>query len=263
MKISMVLLCGAVVPSHSFIQTPIFSTRSHAAHASYSVQVAISSSTQTSSDTNASSQSEFPPILMELRDVAMKLHTKEQAPREGQAAAPAKPEKPFVPTQADYLKFLVDSCEVYKTLEDIVNNDQLVEELGRFRNTGLERTTALEKDVKWMCDTYNLDKPEVGRAGRSYSETLKSMITISDDGTKDGIPEFMCHYYNFVFAHLAGGRMIGKQMSKMLLDGETLEFYKVRDVLFLSSTSFCWRIHSNNLPINFLNQNSYSSLVGR
>ena len=43
----------------------------------------------------------------------------------------------------------------------------------------------------------------------------------------DDIPEFMCHYYNYYFAHLAGGRMIGKQMSKLLLDGETLEFYKV------------------------------------
>ena len=173
---------------------------------------------------------------MELRDVAMKLHTKEQAPREGQASAPAKPEKPFVPTQADYLKFLVDSFEVYKTLEDIVNKEQLVEELGRFRNTGLERTSALKKDIKWMCDTYNLDKPEVGKAGSSYCEMLENMITVNDDGAKEGIPEFICHYYNFVFAHLAGGRMIGKQMSKMLLDGETLEFYKVREFPSLLST---------------------------
>jgi len=45
--------------------------------------------------------------------------------------------------------------------------------------------------------------------------------------SSDDIPEFMCHYYNYYFAHLAGGRMIGKQMSKLLLDGETLEFYKV------------------------------------
>lgn len=185
------------------------------------------SSTETQSETEASSQSEFPPILMELRDVAMKLHTREQAPKEGQAAAPEKPKEPFVPTQADYLKFLVDSCEVYKTLEEIVDRDEMTEDLGRFRNTGLERTAALEKDIKWMCDKFNLERPEVGRAGKSYSDELRNMITVKEDGTKEGIPEFMCHYYNFVFAHLAGGRMIGKQMSKMLLDGETLEFYKV------------------------------------
>jgi heme oxygenase len=37
----------------------------------------------------------------------------------------------------------------------------------------------------------------------------------------------MCHYYNFYFAHTAGGRMIGKQMSALLLDKKTLDFYKV------------------------------------
>ena len=71
---------------------------------------------------------------------------------------------------------------------------------------------------------------EEGIAGMRYSNELRNMISVKDNGTKEGIPEFICHYYNFYFAHLAGGRMIGKQMSKMLLDGETLEFYKVRDM---------------------------------
>lgn len=164
--------------------------------------------------------------------MAMKLHTKEQAPREGQAAAPAKPAVPFVPTQADYLHFLVDSYEVYKALEEIVNREDLADELGRFRNSGLERTYALEKDIEWMCNKFNLPKPEAGVAGMRYSNELRNMISVKDNGTKEGIPEFICHYYNFYFAHLAGGRMIGKQMSKMLLDGETLEFYKVRDMFF-------------------------------
>lgn len=233
MKLFIVLLLGSSLPSHGFVQP---STRKHISIARNTPVVSRviktpvhMSSTETAADeAEASPQSEFPPILMELRDVAMKLHTKEQAPREGQAAAPEKPKEPFVPTQSDYLKFLVDSCEVYKTLEEIVNRDELTEELDRFRNTGLERTAALEQDIKWMCDRFNLERPEVGRAGMSYSDELRNMITVNEDGTKEGIPEFMCHYYNFVFAHLAGGRMIGKQMSKMLLDGETLEFYKVR-----------------------------------
>ena len=169
--------------------------------------------------TESSTTTEFPPILEELRDVAMKLHTREQSPREGKAEAPAKPKEPYVPTHADYLQFLVDSDAVYKVLEDIVNNN---EELSMFRNTGIERTQQLEKDIDWMCKTYDLQRPDVGHAGSMYAKELKAMIKSSED-----IPEFMCHYYNYYFAHLAGGRMIGKQMSKLLLDGETLEFYKV------------------------------------
>jgi len=180
---------------------------------------------------------------MELRDVAMKLHTKEQAPKEGQVAAPAKPAVPFVPTQADYLHFLVDSYEVYKALEEIVNREDLADELGRFRNSGLERTCALDKDIEWMCNKYNLPKPEAGVAGMRYSDELRNMISVKDNGTTEGIPEFICHYYNFYFAHLAGGRMIGKQMSKMLLDGETLEFYKVSD-MFISVLSCSLRLQT-------------------
>ncbi len=165
--------------------------------------------------------SEFPPILQELRDVAMRLHTREQAPREGQAEAPKKPAEPYVPTQADYLQFLVDSYVVYVALEEIVNE---VEVLAPFRNSGLERTQALEKDIQYMCKRFDLQRPEAGKAGSMYAAKLKSMIHSDDD-----VPEFMCHYYNFYFAHLAGGRMIGKQMSKLLLDGEALEFYKWDD----------------------------------
>jgi len=161
---------------------------------------------------------EFPSILEELRDVAMKLHTREQAPKEGQAAAPAKPAEPFVPTQKDYLQFLVDSNAVYAVLEEIVNTQP---GLAVFRSCGIERTEGLEKDIAWMCQKFDLERPDVGMAGKTYVEELKNMARSDED-----IPEFMCHYYNYYFAHLAGGRMIGKQMSKLLLDGETLEFYK-------------------------------------
>lgn len=165
--------------------------------------------------------SEFPPILQELRDVAMRLHTREQAPREGKAEAPKKPAEPYVPTQADYLQFLVDSYVVYVALEEIVND---VEVLAPFRNSGLERTQALEKDIQYMCKRFDLQRPDAGKAGSMYAAKLKNMIQSDDD-----VPEFMCHYYNFYFAHIAGGRMIGKQMSKLLLDGEALEFYKWED----------------------------------
>ena len=37
---------------------------------------------------------------------------------------------------------------------------------------------------------------------------------------KEDAPAFICHYYNTHFAHTAGGQMIGKLMSRQLLDGE-------------------------------------------
>lgn len=177
-------------------------------------------STEIETTKESAAEVEFPPILEELRNVAMKLHTREQSPKEGEAEAPAdKPAEPYVPTQKDYLQFLVDSNAVYVVLEDIVNNNEQLSSM--FSNSGIERTQALETDISYMCDKYNLERPEVGCPGGMYAKELKAMVKNDDD-----IPEFMCHYYNYYFAHLAGGRMIGKQMSKLLLDGETLEFYK-------------------------------------
>lgn len=155
-------------------------------------------------------------IGTEMRAAAMKLHTFVQSPKEGQAAAPAKQDK-YVPTLADYLSFLVNSQHVYLALEEIVNCKP---ELAVFRNTGLERSIPLETDIKFMMQEYGLTRPEPGMGGKMYAQKLRDMVSI---------PEFVCHYYNFSFAHTAGGRMIGKQMSALLLDKKTLEFYKVRE----------------------------------
>lgn len=156
-------------------------------------------------------------IESELRAKAMTLHTRSQAPKEGKAEE--KERKPHQTTHADYLAFLVDSQHVYKAMEDIVNEHETLEV---FRNTGLERVAALEKDIEFMMKEYNLELPKVGRPGSTYADEMREL------GKEGKIPEFMCHYYNFYFAHTAGGRMIGKQMSAMLLDKRTLEFYKVR-----------------------------------
>lgn len=154
-------------------------------------------------------------IETELRGKAMKLHTRSQAPKEGQAEE--KKMEPYTPTHDDYLRFLVDSQHVYKALEDIV---QECEDLAVFRNTGLERVAPLEKDIEFMVQEYQLTRPMVGKPGLEYAAELRRL------GNEHLIPEFMCHYYNFYFAHTAGGRMIGKQMSSLLLNKKTLEFYK-------------------------------------
>lgn len=156
-------------------------------------------------------------IDTELRGAAMKLHTRKQAPKEGQAEE-QKAAAPHVTTVDDYLKFLVDSQHVYQALEDVVKDTP---ELACFRNTGLERTEPLEKDILFLTQEYELTRPGVGQKGLDYAEQIRGM---GSDKTK--IPEFMCHYYNFYFAHTAGGRMIGKQMSALLLNKLTLEFYK-------------------------------------
>jgi len=171
--------------------------------------------------TTAADSSSF--IDTQLRTAAMKLHTKEQAPREGQAKA--EPHEPYTPTRKDYLHFLVDSQHVYQTFEDIVNER---EELAVFRNTGLERVEPLEQDIEFMTKEYGLARPDVGKPGIDYANLLKRI---------DSIPELICHYYNFYFAHTAGGRMIGKQMSALLLNNLTLEFYKVKMTTMFSFLS--------------------------
>ena len=135
-------------------------------------------------------------IDTELRGAAMKLHTREQAPKEGQAPAPAKKE-PYVTTHEDYLRFLVDSQHMYKAFEEIVNERG---ELALFRNTGLERVAPLETDIDFLTKEYNLKRPAVGKLGQTYAEHLRGI---------ESVPEFVCHFYNFYFAHTAGGRMIG------------------------------------------------------
>lgn len=167
---------------------------------------------QASSSSSTATTASF--IDTELRGAAMRLHTRAQAPKEGQAPAePAAAEK-YIPTHADYLQFLVDSQHVFQALEDVVNER---DELAVFRNTGLERTTPLATDIDYLVKNYKLALPKVGKAGTAYAGHLRQI---------QSIPEFMCHFYNFYFAHTAGGRMIGKQMSSLLLDGLTLEFYK-------------------------------------
>ena len=155
--------------------------------------VSRTSSTLYQAPSEATATTSF--IDTELRGAAMKLHTREQAPKEGQA--PAEKREPHVTTHEDYLRFLVDSQHVYQAFEDIVKTR---EELSMFRNTGLERVAPLEKDIAYITEEYNLKRHSVGKFGQAYAEHLRGI---------ESIPEFVCHFYNFYFAHTAGGRMIG------------------------------------------------------
>lgn len=152
----------------------------------------------------------------ELRPYAMKLHTKDQAPREGQQPA----QTPFAKWEIgrqDYLNFLVDSLKVYETFERIIGEKP---ELEALRNIGIERSEALKKDIAWFPSfDSSLTVPECGEYGLKYSAHLEGLV-------ENDMPKFMCHYYNHYFAHTAGGRMIGAKMAEKLLDKQVLEFYK-------------------------------------
>ncbi|KAK3210913.1 hypothetical protein Dsin_015619 [Dipteronia sinensis] len=158
-------------------------------------------------------------FVEEMRFVAMKLHTKDQA-REGEKEVKEPEERSVTkwdPSVDGYLRFLVDSKLVYDTLEDIVQKAPFPS-YAEFRNTGLERSEKLAKDLEWFKEQgYAI--PEPSSPGVYYAEYLKEL------SEKD--PQaFICHFYNIYFAHSAGGRMIGKKVAQMILDNKDLEFYK-------------------------------------
>lgn len=159
---------------------------------------------------------EYSFVRDDLRTYAMKLHTRDQSPKEGQQKA----ETPFTkwePSRSNYLQFLVDSLEVYQTLEELTHQHPA---LAAFQTTGLERSKALKEDFAWMVqyDT-TLTVPPCGASGKAYAAFLRNLAA-------ESIPKFMCHYYNHYFAHTAGGRMIGKGMAEKLLEGTILKFYQ-------------------------------------
>ncbi|CAN1216826.1 Heme oxygenase 1, chloroplastic [Linum perenne] len=143
-------------------------------------------------------------FVEEMRFVAMKLHTREQA-KEGEKEV-KKPEEQAIPkwepTVDGYLRFLVDSKLVYDTLEQIVHS-ALHPIYAEFKNTGLERSESLAKDLEWFKEQgYTI--PEPSSPGATYSEYLNELAEKDPQA-------FICHFYNIYFAHTAGGRMIGRK----------------------------------------------------
>ncbi|KAL3623986.1 Heme oxygenase 1 [Castilleja foliolosa] len=152
----------------------------------------------------------------EMRQVAMKLHTKDQS-REGEKENQGPPVAKWDPSVEGYLKFLVDSKLVFDTLERIVDK-AAIPDYAEFRNTGLERSKSLAKDLEWFKQQGH-DIPEPSSPGISYSQYLEEL------SEKD--PQaFICHFYNTYFAHTAGGRMIGRKVAETILNGKELEFYR-------------------------------------
>merc|ERR1719387_3258664 len=113
-------------------------------------------------------------FVQEMKDVAMKLHTREQAPK-GTAEQSSAPRK-FEPTREGYLSFLVESKVVFDMLEGIMaeaSNPSYVS----FQNTGLERSAKLEQDIAHLAKEYSLEVPVAAAdgPGQTYAELLKKL----------------------------------------------------------------------------------------
>lgn len=180
--------------------------------------IAVSENTSWSADEKKKKRypGEGKGFVEEMRFVAMKLHTKDQA-KEGQKEADVQPIMKWEPSISGYLKFLVDSKLVYDTLENIVQK-AAYPEYAEFRNTGLERSEKLSKDLEFFKEQGHVI-PEPSAPGLSYASYL-------EDLSEKDPQAFICHFYNVYFAHTAGGRMIGKKVAEKILDNKELEFYK-------------------------------------
>lgn len=72
------------------------------------------------------------------------------------------------------------------------------------RNTGLERSEKLAKDLEWFEDQKR-SIPEPSARGHSHARYLEQL--------SDKDPQaFICHFYNVYFAHSAGGPIIGRMV---------------------------------------------------
>lgn len=155
-------------------------------------------------------------FVEEMRITAMKLHTKDQS-KAGEKPQQETPMAKWEPTKEGYIQFLVDSAALYDAMEAIVAK-ATHPMYAKFRNTGLERTEGLKQDLAWF-ESQGFAIPAPTEAGLEYARYLTEL------SEKD--PQaFLCHFYNVYFAHSAGGRMIGRKISEMLLEGRELEFYK-------------------------------------
>ncbi|CAH9136156.1 unnamed protein product [Cuscuta epithymum] len=203
-------------PQPGFLQIPIPRNRQSSNLLLRKSKMGVVSATMAAEKPNKRYPGETKGFVEEMRFVAMKHHTRDQA-KEGEKEPEGQPVAKWEPSVEGYLKFLVDSKLVYDTLEKIVGKAPFPD-YAEFRNTGLERSESLEKDLEWFKQQGH-SIPEPSEPGLSYARYLEELSV--------GDPQaFLCHFYNIYFAHTAGGRMIGKKVAEKILNKKELEFYK-------------------------------------
>ncbi|PUZ60042.1 hypothetical protein GQ55_4G091600 [Panicum hallii var. hallii] len=158
-----------------------------------------------------------PSFVEEMRAVAMRLHSRDQS-MHGEKEVPLEPPvATWDPNVEGFLRFLVDNKLVFETLEAIVGR-AAVPWYAEFRNTGLERSEALEKDLEWFRQQgHTITEPSA--AGIAYASFLEEL-------SEKEPPAFTTHFYNFYFGHSAGGVIIGKKIAEKINLHKELEFYQ-------------------------------------
>ncbi|CAN6216397.1 unnamed protein product [Urochloa humidicola] len=156
-------------------------------------------------------------FVEEMRAAAIRLHSRDQT-RHGEKEVPLEPPvATWVPTVAGFVRFLADNNLVFQTLEAIVGRAD-VPWYAEFRNTGLERSEALEKDLEWFKQQgYTI--PEPSAVAVAYASFLEELSEKEPQA-------FINHFYNLYFGQSAGGVLIGKKIAEMTNLHKELEFYR-------------------------------------
>lgn len=178
-------------------------------------------------DQKSGPMKEFSFVQQKMRPVAIHLHIRDHQISKNNQTESILP--PRIETSEDlnsvrvkYLQFLVDSLAVHNAFEEIMRTYPA---LAPLRETGLERSKGLHEDIAWISNTYfpkqigiesNLGEAS---AGKRYAGFLHHLAA-------ESIPKFICHYYNYYFAHTAGGRAIGTRMAEIALNNKVLRFYQ-------------------------------------
>lgn len=123
----------------------------------------------------------------------------------------------WMPSMEGFVRYLVDSKLVFDTIERVVAESTDVAYV-YFRKSGLERSARISKDLEWFNEQ-GIAIPEPSTLGTTYATYLTELA-------ESNAPAFLSHYYNIYFAHITGGVAVGKKISKKILDGRVLEFYK-------------------------------------
>lgn len=76
------------------------------------------------------------------------------------------------------------------------------------RNTGLERSEKLAKDLEWFKEQGHA-VPVPSNLGVTYSQYLKEL-------SEKNHQAILCHFYNLYFGHTAGGRILGKKVQQYI-----------------------------------------------
>ena len=74
----------------------------------------------------------------------------------------------------------------------------------------------LRRDIAFIEGKYVIAVPVPSPQATEYASFLEKLAA----------PAFVCHFYNYYFAHTAGGRMIGQRVMDSVFGGHLFEFYK-------------------------------------